>query len=107
MSSPATVVRSRQGDRARRHGLFVDSAGYTGSLDDNLFVPLSPETRAKFSGGDGGELGRYGKRDSMQALHSSSALTCNVFEYRRARDAGAGAGPIVPYERGLRGDQDG
>jgi hypothetical protein len=74
MSSPATVVRSRQGDRARRHGLFVDSAGCTGSLDDNLFVPLSPETRAEFSGGDGSELGRTacarcgGRRRTNRAL---------------------------------------
>ncbi|MBU4449141.1 MAG: hypothetical protein KKD99_11180, partial [Proteobacteria bacterium] len=36
--------------------------------------------------GDGGELGLPGERGKMQALHSSSALVCNVFEYWRDRD---------------------
>lgn len=50
-------------------------------------MSLSPETRAEFANGDGSELGESGKRGKMQALHSSSALACNVFEYWRGRDA--------------------
>jgi hypothetical protein len=89
MLSSATVVRGQQQEWARRHNVSIDSAGYTRVLDHNLFMPLSPETRAEFARGDGGELGRPGERGKMQALHSSSALTCNVFEYWRGRDAGA------------------
>jgi len=55
-------------------------------LDDNLFEPLSACGRADFEAGDGAELGQSGKRGKLQALHSSSALACNVFDYWRGRD---------------------
>jgi hypothetical protein len=44
---------------------------------------MSDEIKAEFRQGDGGELKGKGK---MCALHSSSALCCNVFSYLRARD---------------------
>lgn len=70
------------GDRGR--------LAYTRALDDNLFEPLSPEAAAEYSSGDGDELGRnIGRPGKMQALHSSSALGCNLFHYCRRVDPGA------------------
>jgi hypothetical protein len=67
------------GDRGR--------LAYTRVLDDNLFEPLSPEAAAEYSSGDGGELGRdVGRPGKMQAIHSSSALGCNMFHYWRRVD---------------------
>lgn len=87
MTSPATVVRNQQRAWARHSRLGCDSKGYTMNLSDNLFAPLSASTNEEFRSGDGGELGQPGKRGKMQALHSSSALACNVFDYWRGRDA--------------------
>jgi hypothetical protein len=54
---------------------------YTSKLDQNLFEPLLPEVRKSFAAGDGDELGSSGSRGKMQAVHSSSALAVNVFQY--------------------------
>ena len=55
---------------------------YTRTLEDNLFVvKLSESTVGSFSQGDGNELGNGEYPGKMQALHSSSALGVNVFEY--------------------------
>lgn len=85
-----TTVRNRVATQqklwATAAGFEFDAAGYTLALDDNLVVPLSEDTRAEFAVGDGGELGGDGTRGKMQALHSSSALACNVFEHWRHRD---------------------
>ena len=86
MSSTVGVVRRQQRDWAIARGIAVDSDGYTLTLDDNLFVPLSEATLTEFARGDGDELGLGGSRGKMRALHSSSALACNVFEYWRGRD---------------------
>ena len=87
MPSPMAVVRNQQRSWAVSRGIAIDQSGYTVELDDNLFVPLSEAARSEFGGGDGGELGLPGGRGKMQALHSSSALACNFFEYWRERDA--------------------
>lgn len=71
---------------AARAGVELDDSGYTLTLGENLAVPLSDAAKAEFDAGDGGELGQDGARGKMQALHSSSALACNVFEYWRHRD---------------------
>ena len=89
MPPPARRVRDDQRSWAQGRGLTVDSDGYTGSLDENLFRPICPETMADFDTGDGGELGAPGRRGKMQALHSSSALACNVFDHWRGRDTSA------------------
>ena len=89
MPSPASRVCNDQRNWAQRRGLAVDSAGYMGALEENLFRPISAETFADFAAGDGGELGEPGWRGKMQALHSSSALACNVFDYWRGRDSAA------------------
>lgn len=54
---------------------------YTINLDYNLFQPLLPDVRKSFATGDGSELGSSGLPGKMQAIHSSSALGVNVFQY--------------------------
>lgn len=52
---------------------------YTQNLDDNLFEPLADDIKRSFQKGDGGELA--GNPSKMQAVHSSSALGVNIFQY--------------------------
>ena len=52
---------------------------YVQNLKNNLFEPLTPEVEKAFRAGDGGELA--GEPAKMQAIHSSSALSVNVFQY--------------------------
>ncbi|MHA1343491.1 MAG: hypothetical protein ACTSQG_05865 [Promethearchaeota archaeon] len=52
---------------------------YTQKLDDNLFEPLMPEVKSDLKKADGGELS--GNPCKMQAVHSSSALGVNIFQY--------------------------
>ena len=54
---------------------------YARDLNENLFEPLLPDVLEAFSGGDGNELGSPGSPGKMQAVHSSSALGVNVFQY--------------------------
>lgn len=52
---------------------------YTKRLEDNLFKPLESTVFEDFDNGDGGELKGYPKK--MSAVHSSSALGVNIFQY--------------------------
>lgn len=56
---------------------------YTPKLDQNLFQPLLPTVQRQLMEGDGSELQREGAQypGKMQAVHSSSALGVNVFQY--------------------------
>ncbi len=55
---------------------------YTTVLQDNLFQDLHPETKAEIDNGDGGELnGTPTSAAKMSAVHSSSAIGVNVFDY--------------------------
>lgn len=55
---------------------------YTMKLDQNLFEPLEPEVRVSFQKGDGNEIsGTVKSPAKMQAVHSSSALSVNLFQY--------------------------
>jgi hypothetical protein len=79
-------ILSKQIQWAHNHGIdLIGSKGnlghpaYTRNLEDNLFAPLMPETRKSFQTGDGGELA--GNPSKMQAVHSSSALGVNIFQY--------------------------
>jgi hypothetical protein len=55
---------------------------YTKDLQDNMFQDLHPETKAEIEKGDGGELhGNATKAAKMSAVHSSSAIGVNVFDY--------------------------
>jgi len=65
------VLIGSKGKRGRK--------AYTQKLDDNLFVPLMPEVKSDFEKADGGELS--GDPCKMQAVHSSSALGVNIFQY--------------------------
>lgn len=62
-----------------------NALGYSQNLQDNLYVQLSNQTEKDFRDADGGEL--RGTTCNMQALHSSSALGVNIFEYWRSQDA--------------------
>ena len=82
-------IITRQIQWAHRHGIVLQGSegdrghpAYTTKLCDNLFESLTDETRAAFCSGDGNELKSAGRRvPKMQALHSSSALVVNVFQY--------------------------
>ena len=52
---------------------------YTKNFNDNLFEPLILEVKSDFEEADGGEL--TGNPCKMQAVHSSSALGMNIFQY--------------------------
>lgn len=85
------LIVSKQIEWAKNKGLqLVGSAGdrgrkvYTMSIEDNLFLPLNDKTRKELDGGDGGELkNKAGHPAKIQALHSSSALGINLFDYWR------------------------
>jgi hypothetical protein len=87
-------ILAKQTEWAKNRGLdLIGSQGnrgrlaYTTCLDRNLFQPLLPEVRTSFSTGDGGELGSSGLPGKMQAIHSSSALSVNVFQYWKSISA--------------------
>lgn len=57
---------------------------YATCVEDNLFQPLGDETREELEEGNGGELlTAVDEPAKIQALHSSSALGINVFDYWR------------------------
>lgn len=81
-------IIAKQSEWAKNHGIeLIGSKGargrptYTPTLDGNLFQPLLPEVLDSFSAGDGGELGNSKIPGKMQAVHSSSALGVNIFQY--------------------------
>ena len=85
----ANRIKDQQLAWARRSGITLDSDGYCREPNDNLCEPLSPCSIREISDGDGAELGKGGKRGKMQAVYSSAALLCNVFDYWRGRDLSA------------------
>jgi hypothetical protein len=85
-SGEREIIKARQRAWATRKGLSFDRHGYCDCVNDNIFRGLSPAARKDFESGDGAELGKGNKRGKIQALHSSSALACNWFDYWRDRD---------------------
>jgi hypothetical protein len=80
----ATRIESEQAAWVVAHGATLATNGRSTCLDDNLFRPLSPETRREFDDAPGGELAEEGGLPpKMSAARSSSALAANVFEYWR------------------------
>jgi hypothetical protein len=59
---------------------------YCQRLEENLFQPLHPATRAEIESGDGKELGESVGIPKMHALHSSSALGVNLFDPWRTKE---------------------
>jgi hypothetical protein len=85
---PAEYVKSRQKIWASLRNIqLIGSQNdrgeriYAKTLDENLFQPISPDTKTSFENGDGNELSNGVIPGKMQALHSSSALAVNVFDY--------------------------
>lgn len=67
-------LKGSKGRRGRRT--------YTPTLEQNLFEPLKTAVRDCFERGDGTEINSiHGNPAKMQAVHSSSALGVNVFQY--------------------------
>src|SRR2546429_2073494 len=66
----------------------ADAAGYLSTVAVNLRAALSTQATQAFERGDGGEMKDTASRPAkMRALHSSSALAVNVFDYWTSRDA--------------------
>lgn len=73
-------ILNKQIQWAHRNNItLIGSKAYTQNLDDNLFEPLLSEVKGNFEEADGGEL--TGNPCKMQAVHSSSALGVNIFQY--------------------------
>lgn len=70
---------------------------YTCNLNQNLFQQLLPDVEKSFTAGDGGELGSTKFPGKIQAIHSSSALGVNVFQYWKSIDAV----PVIAAQCGL------
>lgn len=85
--NPLEMLKASQRAWADRHGRPLDRNGYCCCIDDNIFQGLSAFARNDFESGDGAELGQAGGRGKIQAVHSSSALACNWFDYWRGRDS--------------------
>lgn len=89
MSSGYEYIISKQIQWAKNHDIpLKGSEGkrgrptYTLDLNRNLYEPLLEENRDQFLQGNGQEiLGSQEKPAKMQALHSSSALGVNIFQY--------------------------
>lgn len=79
----AGAIKDAQVCWARSNGISVDPYGYVNEVEDNLWKPLSPRAREGFENGAGSELSRH-----MKALHASSALVANFFDYWTERDKG-------------------
>lgn len=78
-----SYITERQRLWALRNGKPIDAEGYTRNLEDNLFCPLSKESRDDFAAGRGNELGAGPRRGKIHAVHSSSAAAVNFFQYWR------------------------
>ena len=73
---------------ATENNLAPDSRGYLSEVENNLFRPLSDAALTAFNQGSGSELVDTPRRPAkMKALHSSSALAVNVFDYWSGIDA--------------------
>ena len=60
---------------------------YVNELNQNLFAPLSAESMTCYGNADGNETKDGEKRlAKMKALHSSSALVVNMFQYWQGKD---------------------
>ncbi len=91
------VIKKAQQDWAKSRGIAFDSRGYAPEVETNLFQPLSNRARRAFERGAGSELSGH-----MRALHSSSTLAVNFFDYWTERQetsvlSALGVGPDAGY----------
>jgi hypothetical protein len=84
--STLRAIRRQQVEWAESRQLEVDSRGYLARPEDNL-PWLTRKTREEFDAADGGEFSPRAGRAKIAALHSSSALAVNFFDYWRPRDS--------------------
>ena len=103
-------IRDKQVLWAQNRGLTLTgskgergSPAYTQILDENLFESLLDPVIENFSQGDGGEINdEPGNPAKMRAVHSTSALAVNVFQYwLRVKDI-----PAIAAACRFCGDQD-
>lgn len=88
-------IKSKQQNWAKRQGFELvggtipdkGEKNYLYNLTDNLFEPLSDENLIYYASGDGNET-KDGKirLAKMKALHSSSALVVNMFQYWQSKE---------------------
>ena len=74
-----TYIKQRQILWASRKAIpftVRNAGGYVDSVNQNLLSPLSASAQSQFGKGSGNEL-----KSKMLALHSSSALAANTFDY--------------------------
>ena len=99
-------IRSAKRNWARAKRITFDWRGYVPEAGDNLHRPLSNPARLAYERGAGSELSGH-----MRALHSSSALADNLFDYWTERiktpivsalGIGPEAGNILDFETQLR-----
>lgn len=74
-------IKDAQRDWAGSRGIPFNQCGYVPEVEDNLWRPLTTIARRGFEKGAGSELSK-----NMKALHSSSALVVNFFDYWTDRD---------------------
>ncbi|MBV8063782.1 MAG: hypothetical protein JOY51_09305 [Nevskia sp.] len=87
MSSRSRIL-AQQKAWAQAAGLHIVASGYLESVDANLRLPMSPETRAAFEAGEAAELKDFPRHPAkLRALFSSAALVINVFDHWTTRDA--------------------
>lgn len=87
-------IHSKQQGWAKRKGLNLvaggtkpDKKSYLSSIADNLFEPLSKRSLASYESADGNETEDSNTRlAKMKALHSSSAIVVNLFQYWQGKD---------------------
>ena len=81
--STKSKLLARQRAWALQTGLRVADSGYLQKYEDNLFRPLSMKALSAFENGSGSELkpASSTRPAKMSALHSSSALAVNYFDY--------------------------
>lgn len=77
-----TLWAARKGITLRGSKAGKGRLAYTPTLDENLFEPIAESVRQDIEKGDGGEFtAKNGTMPKMHAVHSSSALGVNVFQY--------------------------
>lgn len=88
-------IKSKQQNWAKRKGFELAGGtipnkgekNYLSDLANNLFEPLTEENVKRFDSGDGNETKDYKTRlAKMKALHSSSAIVVNLFQYWQEKD---------------------
>lgn len=98
--STRSELLQQQLDWAVSASRLPDSRGYLASYDLNLFKPLSPDAHRAFTQGSGSELlPKEGRPAKMAALHSSSALAVNAFDYWSGK-------PLAPIASALGIEQN-